>query len=234
MAATSIAIQTERLSKVFGRRVVLREIDLEVAEGEIVAITGANGAGKTTLLRCLASVLRPSAGEVRWFGRSARAGWAARRLVGLVAHESLLYPHLTLRENLIFAARMSDVRDPARHADAWLGSTGLGPHATRVPTRISRGMRQRLAVARALIHDPPIVLLDEPFSGLDTEGSEWLVRLLQDLRTQRRTICFAAHDPLTRRRLADRLLELQSGRVRELETDTEAATAGNLGVLRAA
>ncbi len=234
MAARSIAIETERLSKVFGHRVVLREIDLEVAEGESVAITGANGAGKTTLLRCLASVLRPSAGEVRWFGRSAGAGPTSRRLVGMVAHESLLYPHLTLQENLIFAARMCDVSEPARQADAWLESTGLGPHAARFPTRISRGMRQRLSVARALIHDPPIVLLDEPFCSLDAEGTEQLLRLLMDLRSRRRTICFVSHDPLTMRRLADRVVELESGSVRERQMGRAIAPSTNSPGIRAA
>ena len=107
------AISARRLSKHFAARAVLDAIDLDIAAGQSVALTGANGAGKTTLLRCLASLVRPSDGEVRWFGESS-ADPAARRLIGMVAHETRLYPHLTLRENLVFAARMHDVAGPRR------------------------------------------------------------------------------------------------------------------------
>lgn len=223
MADRTIAIQTTRVSKLLGGRAVLREIDLKVAEGDSVALVGANGSGKTTLLRLLASVLRPSTGEVRWFGRPAKANPAARRLIALVAHESFLYPHLTLRENLIFAARMCDVHRPARRADQWLCEIGLEAHAHRLPTRISKGMRQRLAVARALVHEPRIVLLDEPFSGLDSEGDEWLARLLTGLSSRGTTLCFALHDEEKVRRLAHRVLRLRSGRLEELELGEAAA-----------
>jgi heme exporter protein A len=136
-----------------------------------------------------------------------------RRLVGIVAHESGLYANLTLRENLTFAARMSRMDDPRRAVDHWLDATGLAPHAEEVPTRLSRGMRQRLAVARALIHDPPILLLDEPFTSLDAAGAEWLLALLAGLRDRGRTICFVAHDDARIQRLAQRVLELRQGKV---------------------
>jgi heme exporter protein A len=234
MRDATTAIQTRSLSKVFGHRRVLSEIDLDVARGESVALTGANGTGKTTLLHLLASALRPSAGEVRWFGRPATGAPAARRLIAMVAHETFLYPHLTLRENLIFAARMCDVPGPARRADDLLRSIGLASHAHRSPTRISQGMRQRVAVARALVHDPRILLLDEPFSGLDAQGADWLLNLLLHLRDRGRTLCFAVHDEQKVRRLAHRVVRLQSGRLEELEREGHPGVAKHSASARAA
>lgn len=213
MVNSTIAIEARGLSKTFGDRTVLSQVDLDVAEAEGVALTGANGSGKTTLLRCLASSLRPDGGEVRWFGRPATSGPQTRRSIGVVAHESFLYPHLTLRENLIFAARMYDVRKPADRAERLLAEAGLSEDAHRLPSRISRGMRQRLSVVRAMVHDPPILLLDEPAAGLDAEGTEWLLNLLLQLRGRGRTLCFSTHDDRLSRRLADRVLELRAGRV---------------------
>ncbi|MHB1037926.1 MAG: ABC transporter ATP-binding protein [Pirellulales bacterium] len=232
MADANRAIEVCGLSKSFGRRFVLRDVAFDVAAGQVVAITGANGAGKTTLLRCLASITRPTSGEVRWCGRLAGKDPGARRLIGAVSHESHLYPHLSLRENLVFAARMYDLPEPARHADRLLEDLGLAPHRDRLPTEISKGMRQRLAVARAVIHDPMILFLDEPFSGLDAEGSDWLCRLLGQLRARGQTICFSAHDPERVRQLADRVLELRTGRA--WECDLGAVRAGATSLARAA
>ena len=158
-------------------------------------------------------MLRPDGGEVRWFGRLAGRDVALRRWIGMVAHESGLYSHLTLRENLVFAARMGGIGSPRHRADRWLEMAGLAPHADVLPTRLSRGMRQRLAVARALIHDPPLLLLDEPFAGLDAAGAEWLLTLLADLRDRGHTICFVTHEQEKIRRLAQRVLELRGGKV---------------------
>ncbi|MBI3466581.1 MAG: ABC transporter ATP-binding protein, partial [Planctomycetes bacterium] len=160
MASMVTAIQAAKLSKVFAAHAVLDQLDLDVAAGEAVAITGANGVGKTTLLRCLASVLRPTSGEVLWFGQSPLANPAARRLVGMAGHDSFLYPNLTVRENLLFAARMCDVSKPARRVVELLAAAGLQPHADCPARQISHGTRQRLAVLRALVHQPPILLLD--------------------------------------------------------------------------
>ncbi len=213
MIDSQTAIRVRRLSKSFGGRPVLDALDVEIAAGQTVALTGVNGAGKTTLLGCLASVLRPDGGEVHWFGHRAGGNAALRRLIGLVAHESGLYANLTLDENLAFAARMGRMDDPRRAVNHWLGATGLTPYADALPARLSRGMRQRLAIARALIHDPPILLLDEPFTSLDAAGAEWLSAPLANLRDRGRTICFVAHDEARIQRLAQRVLELRQGKV---------------------
>ena len=170
------------MTKRFGRRLVLDEIDLEVAAGESIVLTGANGAGKTTLLRAMAALIRPSSGEVLWFGEKAGGRHESRRRIGMVAHENRLYPHLTLRENLVFAARMCDVARPQDRAESLLETVGLLAHGDRTPPVLSKGMRQRLSLARALIHDPPILLLDEPFEGLDADAEQWLTGLLQEMR----------------------------------------------------
>ncbi len=125
MRSCEFAIEARRLSKTFAGQVVLNNIDLAISAGEAVAIIGPNGSGKTTLLRCLASLLRPSSGEVFWFGKAPRTESQARRLVGTIGHESGLYPHLTVRENLLFAARMCDVSEPSRRVAELLAVGGL-------------------------------------------------------------------------------------------------------------
>ncbi len=205
------AIQTLRLSKRLGNRTVLREVDLGIAAGQCVALMGSNGSGKTTLLRCLAGITRPDSGQVRWFGRPAAESPNDRRLVGMVTHESRLYAHLSMRENLVFAARMCAVDEPARSADTLLKQMGLQALADRQVRKISRGTQQRLALGRALIHDPPILLFDEPFSGLDLIGRDWLSRYLKEQTENGRAICFVTHDLELARQLADRTLILVNG-----------------------
>ena len=197
-------------------------------------MTGANGSGKTTLLCCLAAMLHPTAGEVRWFGESPVSNPAARRLIGMVSHQGHLYPHLTLRENLVFAARMHGAQNPPRRADQLLDTIGLQHAAGRLPTQISRGMRQRLSVARALVHQPRIVLLDEPFTTLDSAATVWLCRLLGELRDRGRTVCFATHDEQKVHRLASRVLVLQSGRLTAADPARHSIPQENFQVPRAA
>jgi heme ABC exporter ATP-binding subunit CcmA len=209
------ALEATNLTRRFGRRLVLRNLDLAVPGGCCVALVGANGSGKTTLLRCLAGVLKPTAGQVRWFGRPAGTA-ALRHLVGLAAHESFLYPHLTARENLRFAARMHALAGPSRQADAMVDQVGLARHADLPVARLSKGLRQRAAVARALIHDPLLVLFDEPFAGLDAEGAAWLADLIARLRERGRALCFSTHDLPSARRLADRVVSLEDGHLREV------------------
>ncbi len=224
MITPSSAIQALRLSRNLDGHRVLREIDLEIASGECVALMGGNGAGKTTLLRCLAGIVRPTSGEVRWFGRPANEVPEQRQLVGIVAHETGLYGHLTLRENLLFAARMRMLSDRARLVDHQLEQIGLRKMAGRPVRQLSKGMRQRLALARTLIYDPPILLLDEPFTGLDATSRDWLLGMLCEQRARGRAICFATHDAEHSRQLADRAMFLENGR---LEKSREGALAGH-------
>jgi heme exporter protein A len=156
------------LCRSFGRVRVLRDVDLTLAPGEALAVAGPNGAGKSTLLRLLAGLMRPTAGEVRVLGRPITGGTAdARRALGLLSHHSLLYDDLTLAENLTFAARLYGLPRPAEAARAALDAAGLGARAGDSPRRLSRGLLQRAAIARAMLHGPRVLLLDEPFTALD-------------------------------------------------------------------
>lgn len=214
MPQTHAAIQIDGLTKAYGTRLVLRDVNVEITEGEVIALMGPNGAGKTTLLRCIAATVRPTSGKVRCFGEDMQDP-SQRGVLGIIGHESRLYPNLTLQENLRFAARMHSVSDANRRAVEWLQKFDLRHFGDRTPQQLSRGMRQRAALARACIHDPRILLLDEPFTGLDSQGRESLIDLFGDLKQQRRTLCFATHDASAAETLADRILHLEMGRLRQ-------------------
>lgn len=202
-----------QLTRSMNGQPVLDRAELAIGPAELVALVGTNGAGKTTLLRCLAGRLRPTAGEVLWFGLSPAGRPDRHRLIGFAAHESFLYPELTASENLLFAARMYGLTQPRQRVGEMLAKTGLTRLAGRVAGRLSQGLRQRLSLARALVHDPPIVLLDEPFAGLDAAGHVWLEEFLVELRNRGRAIIFSTHDDRRCRWLADRVLDLHAGRL---------------------
>jgi ABC-type multidrug transport system ATPase subunit len=208
-----------------GKRSVLRGLDLLIIEGECVVLRGDNGSGKTTLLRCLAGLARPEEGRVRWF-EHLPLETSARRLIGMVAHESHLYRHLTLCENLVLAARLQSLDEPAQRAARWLDAAGLKRFADRLPEEVSQGMRLRTSLARALLHDPPILLLDEPFSGLDPAGKEWLGQTLLERRIQGQTTCLVSHEHPTTDRLVSRTLELRAGRLRRSDGPEPAQDPG--------
>lgn len=214
MAGSGAALPLEAigLGRRFGRQWVLRGVDFSTAPGQCVAIIGANGSGKSTLLRCLAGLLRADAGSVRWFGRPA-GHVALRAHIGFVGHESGLYSQLSLYENLLFAARMYGLPNPRGRAEQWAAEVGLAAHAHRRVAQLSQGMRQRAALARALVHEPQVLLLDEPFVGLDAQGAAWLAGRLETLRQQGCTVCFSTHEPDRAWQLADRVLALVAGRL---------------------
>jgi heme exporter protein A len=173
-------LEARGLQRSFGRVRILRGIDLSLHPGEALAVVGPNGAGKSTLLRLLAGLMRPTAGNIRALGRPLRRGSdTIRSAVGLLTHQSLLYDDLTLRENLVFAARLHSLDQPAAIADAALEAAALTERASELPRRLSRGLLQRAAIARAMLHAPPILLLDEPFTALDALAAERLRSELQ-------------------------------------------------------
>ncbi len=211
-----IPVQVIGLRKDYGARPVLRGVNVQLRAGQLVGLVGANGAGKTTLLGCIASLVRPTAGEVRWFGQS-RLIPQRRTWIGMVSHQSRLYRQLTLRENLVFAARLYGMRDAHGLAERLLQQVGLQKHGGRWPGQVSRGMCQRVAITRAMLHEPSILLLDEPFSGLDTQGVEWLSEVLRQWKRLGRAICVVTHDTSKLTHLADTIWRLQTGRLQELE-----------------
>lgn len=223
-----IAVEARELSLSLGGRQLLRNLDLRLELGSLVALRGANGAGKSTLLNCLAGLLRPTAGEIFWFGqpRSMRASPSIP--IGYVSHESFLYPELTARENLLFVGRMLGVARLESRVQAWIERIDLVGAARRPVERLSRGMRQRLSIARALLHDPPLVLMDEPFSDLDDGSRAWLMQLLQQLRKNHCAILYSSHHDEQCSPLANRIVRLFDGR---LQPDRLPAQAGSAAPL---
>src|SRR6185503_13726137 len=207
-------IHARALARAFAGVPVVTGIDLTVGAGEVLVLLGANGAGKTTLLRMLALLVRPTEGELALFGTSGRAAPPElRRRIGYAGHESLCYPDLTAAENLAFYACLFGVDDaPARIATMlqWAGLDGAGRRPVRA---FSRGMAQRLALARAMLHDPDLLLLDEPWSALDPAAAAALTERLAALRAAGRAIVLTTHDVARAAPVATRVAVLARGRV---------------------
>ena len=208
------ALAARGLSRSFGRVAVLRDLDLTLAPGEALAVAGPNGAGKTTLLRLLAGLLRPTAGEVSVLGRPLHGDHAARRAIGFLSHQSLLYDDLTLLENLTFAARLYGLERPLDRAREALEAAGLSGRASDTPARLSRGLLQRAAVARALLHRPRVLLLDEPFTALDEPSSARLRETLLGVLAGGGTMVVVTHHLAEVWNLATRVAVLVGGRWR--------------------
>lgn len=206
------ALRASGLGKRFGRTAALDGIDLTLPTGACLAVLGANGAGKSTLLRLLAGLARPTSGALSVAGGPAHLP-AARRLVGFIGHASLLYPYLTARENLLFAARLHQVPEAAARVERWLERVGLSRVADLPVGGFSRGMSQRLAIARGLVHDPFLLLLDEPFAGLDARAAARLAEQLAALHAAGRTLVLVTHDLRRAAELSDRAIVLAAGRI---------------------
>jgi heme exporter protein A len=187
-------IEARELRKTFGPRTALDGIDLSVDAGEFVALLGPNGAGKTTLLRILSTLSRPSSGTVKVAGLDlGSAGEEARRRIGFLSHRTLLYDDLTAEQNLRFYARMYDIDENSARLDHLLKRVGLDLRRSDLVQTFSRGMKQRLALARAVLHQPQLLLLDEPYTGLDPQAAEMLRNLLHELAGEGCAILLTTH-----------------------------------------
>jgi heme exporter protein A len=225
--AAAPAIELAGLTRRYGERVALQDVTLTVPEGATLVVFGPNGAGKSTLLRVLATLLRPHAGTVRVLGRALPdEGWAVRGRIGLLGHAPLLYRDLSARENLAFHARLHGVA--LEHAWALLERVGLSARANDKVHTYSRGMVQRLAVCRAVLHDPEVLLLDEPRANLDPAAAELVEPLIG--ASSGRTRIVTSHDPAGGLAEADLALGLRAGRA-DLVAPASEIDAARIGAL---
>jgi len=207
-------VDARGLGRRFGGVAALNAVEISVAAGEAIAVFGPNGAGKTTLLRLLATLLRPTTGTLLLFGQAVSdGGAAARRRIGFLSHQSFLYPDLTPAENLDFYARMFKVPSPAARVRQMLEQVELEGWAHRPVRTLSRGLEQRCALARALLHEPALLLLDEPFTGLDVDAARTLSRMLQQARGRGATLLMTTHDVARGCEICTRAVILARGRL---------------------
>jgi heme exporter protein A len=225
--ATAPAVELDGLTRVFGERIALDDVTLTVDPGTTLVVFGPNGAGKSTLLRILATLLRAQQGTARVLGHDLRTeAWRVRGQVGLLGHEALLYRELSVRENLRFHARLHGV--DAQRIDELLEQTGLADRANDAVRTLSRGLTQRAAVCRAVLHDPPLLLLDEPRANLDPHSIDLVEPLIG--RSSGRTRVVTSHDPRGGLAEADVALGLRAGRAALLR-DASAVGADEIGAL---
>ena len=219
-------ITVTNLVKQFGRFAALRGVTAEFSGGKLYAILGDNGAGKTTLLRTLAGLNQPSSGEFSILG-SSRFREVCQQ-VGYMAHPSLLYDEMSAMENLTYVARLYGISDNTRCA-AVIQSVGLDPELTRPVGQYSQGMRQRMSLARALLNDPKILLLDEPFSNVDLHSASEMVRLLAGIRDRGTTIFIVTHQASLLEQAADEFVWMEFGKIIERTRDLQRLEVVQLG-----
>ncbi len=221
-----LAINIMGLSKSFGRTAVLRQLDLQVPWGETLAILGPNGSGKTTLIKILATLTKPDAGSARVAGGElSRSGKSVRRLIGVVTHDTLLYEGLTAYENLKFFARMFGLDDIEERVERSIERMGMASRLHDRVSTLSHGMKKRVSIARALLHDPPILLMDEPESGLDQEALAMLDDVISDRAIPYRTVVMTTHNIERGLQLGSRMAILSHGRIAYQESRDAVAAA---------
>jgi heme exporter protein A len=236
VGALGPVIAAERISRRYESGLVLRPLSLHIAAGERVALLGPNGAGKTTLLRLLSTLVPPSSGRLRLFGLDPlREGRAVRSRIGVVAHQSLLHPELTAAENLRYYAGLYGLADSGERIGGALDAVDLGARAHDRVRSFSRGMQQRLALARALLHQPELLLLDEPDAGLDVRALDFLPRVLAGTAGRRAeaggpTVVFTTHQIERALAMARRVLVMVAGRV-VFDGAAGAIDSGRVGAL---
>jgi heme exporter protein A len=211
--APSPALASTGLSRVFGTRSAVDSVDLRLERGDCLALFGPNGAGKTTLLRLLAGLLRPSAGSAMVNGVPLRGDSAVRAEVGLISHQSMLYGALTARENLEFTARLYALPNPRDAVEAALRDMRVLDRADAPVRALSRGLQQRVSIARATVHRPRVLLLDEPYTGLDAAGSAALTAMLERLRDEGAALLLVTHNIDEGLSLATHAAVMRNGRM---------------------
>jgi heme ABC exporter ATP-binding subunit CcmA len=216
----STVLRCDNIAKRFGRTTALRSVTFSVDEGEFVVVFGHNGAGKSTLLNIVATLIRSYQGKVSLFGRDlAEADEGTRRSIGFMSHDSFLYADLTAFENLFFYARLYGLRDPSGAASEMLAGIKLSHKSHSVTRELSRGMKQRLSLGRAFLHSPKLLLLDEPYTGLDETACANLNEMLSGFTAGGGTVLMTTHDIDRGFRVADRALVLDRGSI-VVETET--------------
>ncbi|MCH7674980.1 heme ABC exporter ATP-binding protein CcmA [candidate division KSB1 bacterium] len=210
----STVIAVTGLTKTFGNLYALRNLSFSLNKGEFLTIFGPNGAGKTTLIRILSTITKASSGEIKIADLSFEDdSEKIRRQIGVIAHQTFLYENLTAEENLRFYGKLYDVENLSKKIETILSEVGLELRKKDFVRTFSRGMQQRLAIARALLHEPSILLLDEPYTGLDQHASGMLTNWLNRLRSSEQTILMVTHDLEQGMELADRIAILVEGQL---------------------
>ena len=205
-------IEARGLEKNFGFKTALRKVDLFLKKGDCLALFGPNGAGKTTLIQILCSLMRPTSGTVKLAGLDTQLNREVlHKIIGVIAHDTFLYNNLTAAENLKFYGMMYNVPQLHEKTEELIKLVGLNEYINDQVQTFSRGMKQRLSVARAIIHDPMILFLDEPYTGLDQHGSEDLKQLLMQFRDQGKTIILTSHNLSRGLELCNQVAILKSG-----------------------
>jgi len=208
-------VQARELRKSFGNKPVLRGVNLEFSSGEVICITGANGSGKSTLIKVLSTLLRPDRGEILINGEEAfKNPRPLRKRMGVLLHEPMLYDQLTARENLRYVSHIYKTNGGGKKIELWLERTGLTRFADERVRDFSEGMRQRLAVARAMIHSSELLLLDEPFASLDQAGIEMLIGLIEEHLSRGGSAVVTLHTSGLLEKLSTHVFHLSEGRLR--------------------
>ncbi|KXA99936.1 hypothetical protein AKJ40_02195 [candidate division MSBL1 archaeon SCGC-AAA259M10] len=208
-------LKVSNLEKRFEKKEVLKDLDLFIEETEVFSLLGPNASGKTTLLKVISNIYRPTSGKIEVVGAEVQMNPnSVRERVGFVGHETYLYPELTARENLKFYTMAYGVRNQEEKIKEKLKLVGMYPRMNDTVKEFSRGMKQRVSIARALIHEPKLLLLDEPFTGLDFEARKVFVNIIEDFTDESGPVLMSSHDPEIAWRVSQRVGILEKGRIK--------------------
>ncbi|MEW6088464.1 MAG: ABC transporter ATP-binding protein [bacterium] len=211
-------IEVKNVSKYFGKKVALDSVNLNLCDGESLTLFGPNGAGKSTLLKIMSTLLHPSCGDVKICGISINDDKPSiRKNIGIISHDSFLYGNLTAEENLVFYGKLYCIDNLGERVSCLLEKFNLAVHRDTLVRTFSRGMSQRLAIARSILHDPRIIFLDEPYTGLDPQASDLLTNILQNFHTEKKTVIVTTHDLEKGWTTATKIAILVNGQIKLLE-----------------